>query len=311
MVSASSAAKRQLLQVDVLIVAPIMGNENAAMMRVVRTLKSLRALRLLRTFRDLAAGFVRGLRLLVKACGLALQESWWVIPMDNPLAHLDMVISNSEGADSSQLLRSPAGGWGSNVEAMDGQRGDATWHGLCAPMLRKAKGQPCGLNVLLAVFMSIGALVLGNLLLDFSNSEQENLEATAANGDPRIQGDNDLVRARTDPTNAISMSAPPNFQPMRPWAHWKGSNQHSGQLQAVMPLAFVEEEPVLPVMPADIQYLDLERAGNAAFPTDWPKLAGPMRACSKASAEAVAPPFHPGPRLVLAMLTPIVVICWT
>ena len=32
-------------------------------------------------------------------------------------------------------------------------------------------------KVLLAVFMSIGALVLGNLLLDFSASEVENYEA--------------------------------------------------------------------------------------------------------------------------------------
>ena len=39
-----------LREVDILVLAPIMGNENAAMMRVVRTLKSLRALRLLRTF---------------------------------------------------------------------------------------------------------------------------------------------------------------------------------------------------------------------------------------------------------------------
>lgn len=36
--------------------------------------------------------------------------------------------------------------------------------------------QPWRPQVLLAVFMSIGALVLGNLLLDFSNSDQENLE---------------------------------------------------------------------------------------------------------------------------------------
>lgn len=90
--------------VDILVVAPIMGNENAAMMRVVRTLKSLRALRLLRTFR-----FVRGLRLLVKACQCFLPSLCWAM-------------------------------------------------------------------VLLAVFMSIGALVLGNLLLDFSASEVENYE---------------------------------------------------------------------------------------------------------------------------------------
>ncbi|CAL1173699.1 unnamed protein product [Cladocopium goreaui] len=90
--------------VDILVLAPIMGNENAAMMRVVRTLKSLRALRLLRTFR-----FVRGLRLLVKACQCFLPSLCWAM-------------------------------------------------------------------VLLAVFMSIGALVLGNLLLDFSASEVENYE---------------------------------------------------------------------------------------------------------------------------------------
>eukprot|EP00435_Cladocopium_sp_Y103_P009886 s3202_g2.t1 len=90
--------------VDILVVAPIMGNENAAMMRVVRTLKSLRALRLLRTFR-----FVRGLRLLVKACQCFLPSLCWAM-------------------------------------------------------------------VLLAVFMSIGALVLGNLLLDFSASDVENYE---------------------------------------------------------------------------------------------------------------------------------------
>ncbi len=32
-------------------------------------------------------------------------------------------------------------------------------------------------------------------------------------------------------------------------------------------------EPVLPVQPADAQYLHVERARNAASPTDWPKLA--------------------------------------
>lgn len=90
--------------VDILVIGPVLGNGNAAMMRVVRTLKSLRALRLLRAFR-----FVRGLRLLVKACQCFLPSLCWSM-------------------------------------------------------------------VLLAVFMSIGALVLGNLLLDFSANELENFE---------------------------------------------------------------------------------------------------------------------------------------
>lgn len=90
--------------VDLVVLGPMMGTENAAMMRVVRTLKSLRALRLLRTFR-----FVRGLRLLVKACQCFLPSLCWAM-------------------------------------------------------------------VLLAVFMSIGALVLGNLLLDFISSDLENYE---------------------------------------------------------------------------------------------------------------------------------------
>ena len=60
-----------------MVLGPLMGSENAAMMRVVRTLKSLRALRLLRTFRDSA-------RLVIGKKSLKLTAKAHENPHENP-----------------------------------------------------------------------------------------------------------------------------------------------------------------------------------------------------------------------------------
>ena len=64
-------------QVDILVIGPVLGNGNAAMMRVVRTLKSLRALRLLRAFRTSG---IRRKRLHYIPSGCP--ETWGFVSMD-------------------------------------------------------------------------------------------------------------------------------------------------------------------------------------------------------------------------------------